>query len=254
MNDYVDWRIMPGSPMENRGVTPFRNLRSGSKRRHMQGIELAFSDLVSQECNLFAWDGEHWGNPRISDGAPDIGFDERGLVIAAGNWANDSNSHNQPGFMHPTGVGSATRYFVLPRFVAGFDLALSNKYLRFHDTTFAPIAPNTGDGWVNPPGSLVSPTSLASLPVGYRTKYLSFATIPWAPISLSSLTTTWRPFGPASTQPVLTFLLASRFDDECDTTPCKHAYFNLQGVIMEDSSWPTATIEVLRGNMQAEYR
>lgn len=39
----------------------------------------------------------HGVSARARDGVPDLGFDELGLVIQAGNWANGSNSHNKPG-------------------------------------------------------------------------------------------------------------------------------------------------------------
>jgi hypothetical protein len=253
--DYIDWRIMPGSPLENLGVAPTPGGPRGfTTAPHAGDSSWLFPTADPVETNLFTWDGESWGNPRISDGAPDIGFDERGLLICAGNWAQDSNSHNRPGFMHPNGVGSSTRYFILPRTAGGLTLNTTNRHLRLHDTTITPIAPNTGDGWINPPGSLVSPANLGSLPQYYRTKYISHAAVPWAPITLQVSHISWPPLGGITGQPSVDLLLRMVTDDECAPAPCTHSYFNLQAVIVDDGNWPSSTSEVLRSNMQGEYR
>jgi hypothetical protein len=97
----------------------------------------------------------------------------------------------------------------------------------------------------------VTPANNASVPPYYRTKYVSFATTPWAALSLSGPVQSWQPLGPMSGLPVLSFILTGQVDDECSAGPCVHTYFNLQGVVVDS---PTATSELLRGNMQGEYR
>lgn len=81
-SDYIDWRIMPGSPLENQTVSPTPGGPRGFVTQpHAGDSSWIFSTDTPEECALFRWDGEHWGNPGIADGAPDIGFDERGLMI-----------------------------------------------------------------------------------------------------------------------------------------------------------------------------
>lgn len=251
-SDYVDWRLMPSSPLENQSVSPAPGGPRGFVTQpHAGDVKWIFSTETPSECALFQWDGEHWGNPRIADGAPDIGFDERGLVIQAGNWANGSNSHNQPGFMQPTGTGSTTRWFILPLSAGGVTLNAANRYLRLHDTTQVPAGGVPGDAWINPPATLSIPPSLGSLPVGYRTKYISFANSTWAPLALQFALDVWQPLT-GTTGQSLGFLRMSLVDDEClGSGGCLHAYFNLQGVIVDS---PSSATELLRSNLQSEYR
>lgn len=204
-----------------------------------------------EECPSFKWDGEHWGNPRVMEGEPDIGFDERGLVIQAGNWANRSNSHNSPGFMQPTGIGATRRWFILPTTAGGVALDASNRYLRLHDTTVTPVGSSAGDGWIQPPGALASPPSLGSLPLDFRTKYISFASQATPDLTLgTSASFTWLPLATATGQ-TLSFIVVDFFDDECSATPCTHDYYNLQGLIVDS---PSGSTQLLRGNLQGEYR
>lgn len=193
----------------------------------------------------------HGDSGSARDGAPDMGSDELGLVIQAGNWANGSNSHNKPGFMHPTGTGAPTRYFILPRNAGGVALDSGSRYLRLHDTIVTPVGTSTGNGWIQPPGALANPPKLASLPLGYRTKYVSFASTATADLALGSQVTTWAPLANLTGQVPLRFMVLSLLDDECSTGTCSHDYYNLQGVIVDS---PSSTTEVLRGNMQGEYR
>lgn len=249
---HVDWRIMPGSPLENRAARPpVGGPRGFETQPHQDDSAWLFLTEFPAECPLFKWDGEHWGNPRVVDGAPDIGFDERGLLIQVGNWANRSNSHNQPGFMHPTGVGATTRWFILPTSAGGVSLNTANRYLRLHDTTITPTGGGAGDGWIQPPGALATPPSLGTLPLGYRTKYVSFASQVTADVVLgNSANFTWQPLAGASLQ-TLSFMAVDLLDDECAVAPCTHDYFNLQGLIVESQGGST---ELLRSNMQGEYR
>jgi hypothetical protein len=258
LRSYRDWRVMPGSPVENRAIAPAGNAyvtpplqMAGS----VFGANFVFATNEPLELDLFKWDGERWGNPRVVDGAPDVGFDERHLVIKAGNWANDTNSHHVPGFMTPFGAGQSTRYFILPLDAAGVDLTTANRWLQLFQTSVDPPAPSSGDGWIAPPGALLTPPSLATLPLSYRTKYVSFATPSTTPISLTGFPSSWSPFGNPAVG-VSPFLLRSWVDDECSAPPCKHSYFNLQGVIYDnpDPNGQGTGTELLRANMQGEYR
>lgn len=254
--DYVDWRILPGSPLENLSfVPPTPGPRAYITQPHASDPLWIYSVNVPEDLYLFSWDGEHWGNGRVMDGAPDIGFDERGLLIQAGNWANDSASHNQPGFMHPfVGVGKPERYFILPENAAGVSLSASGRYLRLQDSSVTPPAPSAGDGWIHPPGSQGHPTNLASLPVGYRAKYINFAPTAWDSVALGgTLQPAWRPLNLGPAFPSLTFVRVTPIvaDNECAGGPCTHTYFNLQGLIVDGQF---STQALLRSNLIGEYR
>jgi len=251
--DYVDWRILPGSPLENLSfLPPTPGPRAYITSPHASDPLWIYSVNVPEDLYLFSWDGEHWGNGRVMESAPDVGFDERGLLIQAGNWANGSASHNQPGFMHPTGVGKPDRYFILPENAGGVSLTATGRHLRLQDVSTAPPAPSAGDGWIHPPGSQGHPTNLASLPVGYRAKYINFAATAWHVEDLSALSATlWQPLGNVPVQPALSFLSFSVSDNECPTGPCSHTYFNLQGLVVDGA---TSTAALLRSNMIGEYR
>jgi hypothetical protein len=123
--------------------------------------------------------------------------------------------------------------------------------LRLHNTIVTPVGTSTGNGWIQPPGALANPPKLASLPLGYRTKYVSFASTATADLALGNTPVTWSPLGAATLQAQLAFMLVAFQDDECSTGTCSHDYYNLQGVIVDS---PSSTTEVLRGNMQGEYR
>jgi hypothetical protein len=54
----------------------------------------------------------------------------------------------------------------------------------------------------------------------------------------------------------VSFLRVKWDDSECNPD-CKHSYFNLQGLIVDDPAAPTGVPlpgELLRSNMQGEYR
>jgi len=136
------------------------------------------------------------------------------------------------------------------------NLIAPNRYLRLHDATVTPIGTSPGNGWINPPGALANPPNIGTLPLGYRTKYVSFATIPWAPISLMGAATLWSPLGGITNQPQLSPIALNKPDDECAGGSCVHFYFSLQGVIVDNPAWPgsSAPTEILRGNLQSEYK
>jgi hypothetical protein len=247
LGDYRDWRILPGSPMEDLGIVP------QNPRFHVNGSTpttgFTYGTAVLSALDLFQWDGEHWGNPRIVAGAPDAGFDERHLFLCAGSWSNDSNSHNEPGFLHPgVSTGDRTRYFILPNIAAGVALNVPNRSLRVYQTEqFVTSPPGGGNAWVNPPTSLSSPVNAPALPTDHRTKYIAFTQAqPWSDQSLTGASGTYAPLG---ILPPVSFRLATQPDDEC-MGACTHSYFNIQAVVLEQSS---STV-LLRSNMEGEYR
>jgi hypothetical protein len=251
--DHRDWRLLPGSPLEDGSVMPdlsHRGYRTGSFG--LTGF--TYFTTLFPEIDLFAWDGEHWGNPRVVGSLPDIGFDERHLVTCAGDWSNDSNSHNVAGFMHPNVVnGVPNRYFILPDSAGGVSLNAPNRDLRVYQTQLAPTPPSTGPAWIQPPLALATPLSTAALPVDFRRRYIPFAfpqPVPWLDQALATASGSYVPLSGATGQPMLTFRVAQQYDDECALGPCSHTYFNMQAVVLD----PSTSTELLRSNLQAEYR
>ncbi len=254
--DHVDWRVLPGSPLRNRSFAhPAQGPRGFLTQPDAGDKEWNYATAIPEELHCFYWNGEHWGNPRVLDGVPDIGFDEASLVIRAGNWSNDSNSHNQPGFMHTgLGLGNVTRYFILPENAAGVQLRLSGRWLRLHAEKLDPPAPSTGDGWIQPPGSQSPPANLATLPAGYRTKYIAYTSLPWAEFHLDPTLVplqSWLPLGGVTPQPSLDFMRLTSLDNERAGSSCEHTYFNLQALLVEGAG---STQALLRSNMIGGYR
>ncbi len=248
--------MLPGSPLRNSSFAhPAQGPRGFLTQPHSGDNQWYYATSIPEELHFFYWDGEHWGNPRVLDGVPDIGFDEASLVIQAGNWSNDSNSHNQPGFMHTgLGLGNVTRYFILPENAAGVQVSAASRTLRLHAEEVDPPAPSAGDGWIQPPGSQAPPTNLATLPAGYRTKYIAYASTPWAEFNLDPNVTPLQPpwflLGGVTGQSAFRPLRVSASDNECAGASCEHSYFNLQALVLE-----TGTMQaLLRSNMIGEYR
>ena len=153
---YADWRLMPGSPLEDLGLVP-----AGASNGTFFGVS------PCEELRSFTWDHEGWGNPRVVGGRPDVGFDERHGLISAGSWGNDSISHN----MAPAGIqpnaspGRARRYFIMPASVT--------NYTSLFGVVVAPAVP--ADAWSFPPPGALNPRiddPLATL-VDYKTQYVS---------------------------------------------------------------------------------
>lgn len=254
IDSYRDWRILPGSPLENMAVAPASEL--------VTEAGVTFNVGANRELNLYSgWDGEHWGNPRIVDGAPDIRFDERHLMIMAGSWSNDSNSHGKPGYLHPNLISNAsnpTRQIILPDTAGGVVLTVPGTQLQIYVRGETPVGPpSTGPAWINPPASLANPPNLASLPQYYRTKYIAFdnnvpSGVPqgWTlSVSGASAAGNYAPLGGSTTQLALTFRRIQLIDDECPLGACSHIFFDLQGVVYVDPG-----NVLLRSNLQAEYR
>ena len=171
---YRDWRLLPGSPLIDLGVRPEVALQSSPLPTMHTSLPSGwtYSEPACSELQSFDWDHEGFGNPRISGPAPDIGFDEFQMFIMAGNYANDSNSHNLSGFMNPTvEAGRANRVMLFPLGVGGANLVRINGVYAVQ-APFPP-APAPPPAWQQPPRTnrVINPL----LPLGFQTRYISFS-------------------------------------------------------------------------------
>ena len=186
-----------------------------------------------------------WRCTRPSGGHPAIARCAIHWLIVAGSFANNSNSHNQPGALNPDlPVGSTTRRFFVRPSIPGIQVTPGNLG-RVNGSAEAPIFPQTG--WNQHPGTLLSPTTKLSLPIGYQTKWIRFANAgtptPWEDV-LGGLSAAYSPFGLTQSHRWWSF---SVVDDE----GIEHEYFNTQAVLYSDD---TKTTDLLRSNLQVEYR
>ncbi|NUP96703.1 MAG: hypothetical protein HUU28_11130 [Planctomycetaceae bacterium] len=262
--DYADWRLLPGSPMED-AAYPISNVEDISSLASQAGMR--FDPAAIRDLSLFTkWDGEHWGNPRWVGAATDIGFDERHLMISTASWANDSNGHGAnaaPAFLNPHIQNIFNeRHMIFPTAAGGVQLDAANMSVLVHHKMESPNAgpPPVVHGWINPPQSLAPPVVGPAFPFGYRVKYILFDNIgdpgmpgPWSYTlnQLGSLfVSQYPPVSNLSSTIPISFYDVQQLDDEC-TVPgggCYHSYFNQQPVVLE------GTAVKLRGNLQAEFR
>jgi hypothetical protein len=155
---YNDWRLMPGSPLEDLGLLP-TGAQNGT----------VFPTPGCTELRSFNFDHEGWGNPRVVGGRPDVGFDERHGLIVAGSWGNDSISHNSPpaGIQPNAAQGRLRRYFIMPDSVT--------NYSSIYGTVVAPATPSPVAWSFPPPGGLNPPiVDLVASQPDFRTQYVSF--------------------------------------------------------------------------------
>jgi hypothetical protein len=159
-SSYRDWRLLPGSPMQNLGFSgPLSVFESGAE----------FEEPECEPLQVLKWDHEQYGNLRVVDGAPDIGFDEVQLGVMAGSYANNSYSHHRSGVLNPfVPDEQQTRFLFLRQTAPETGLALANRTLTLRSNEI--VAGTSFRAWTNPPGSLSTPTSIGG-PAGYRTLY-----------------------------------------------------------------------------------
>lgn len=254
LEDYVDWRLLPGSssadsPMKDRGFLP-----QGGLPITMQNGS-TFPAMTFPELNPFEFDGEGFGNPRRVDGSPDVGFDEIHLINLAGSYGNYSNSHNVASSLNPDAQQGTTDRFVFFRKSAGGVVLDAPNHLRVHG---AHATPSTSpSSWYQPFGTLDTPVKDTSLPGGFRKKYISFRASPPTPwdetlSSTGSFISTYFPLGGTVSTSVKFGVSSLILDDECAGGPCSETYFNMQAVFLTNSS-PSGSV-LLRSNLQAEYR
>jgi len=240
LGDYADWRLLPGSPLQNEGfASAVSTFQSGAE----------FEEPECEPLQVLEWDHEQFGNLRVVDGAPDIGFDEVQLGVMAGSYANHSYSHNRKGVLNPmVDDEQATRFLFLRLTAPGTGLALTNRTLTLRSNEI--VAGTSFRAWTEPPGSLSSPTSVSGPPAGYQFLYTSVsnpvawmgsysATIP-AP---NFLWLNWQA-APGQSQFDLT-LVQFTADDEGSGFA---SWVNVQPVV-------TGTgVPALLGSMQPEFR
>lgn len=124
LGDYADWRLLPGSPLIDKG-------RAWEINEFAHGE--IYRDHPHEKLSLRRWDGEGWGNVRVHGAQPDIGFDEFQLGIMAGSYANGSNSHNHTTHLNPSATASQSqRRILLPTTAAG--TSVLNATLRVKAT------------------------------------------------------------------------------------------------------------------------
>lgn len=153
-----DFRILPDSAMLDQGVSPDYTASCGFVGA-VNGLE--HRDSVGYMKEVFDFDGEVHGNPRIVGGETDIGFDEIDELIIAGCYGNDTKSHyrpwdpglgNEPGFSSPiVPTGLIDRVHVM-RNPHTAPLSMPVAFAFTADFTLG-----SGTAWPNMPGSLPSP-------------------------------------------------------------------------------------------------
>lgn len=251
---YRDWRLLPGSGLQNLGIhaaagqspTPSLLAQNGTR----------FNEALCDELRLFDLDGEGWGNPRVVGGEVDVGFDEVHGLIMAGNWSNDSISHN---LTTPLSVsaqqGSASRTLVVPPLFAGVTLSISATQRQSFPILF-PLP-----GWSTPPAAL---SSLIVDPTlndpDFRTRFINLSgpLVSGIPptVLVSMLPTPYSPLSGATPQ-LLQFAATTFVDVEPPLSSGPFAgqiparYLNIQGVFSDDffsTHWTRWT------NLQFEYR
>ena len=259
LEDYVDWRLLPGSYPVGSPLKDAGHLPGGHTITMENGTVFELSNRP--ELSPLTWDGEHFGNPRVVDGAVDIGFDEVHLFTMAGSYGNNSSSHNN----NPTSnslnksapPGKPERYVFVRGSAGGIDLVQGNQ-IKLHGTLEVPVFPPPA--WDVPPATLSTPLVGSGYPAGYETKYISFnnqgTPAPPTPftenLTQSSFILGWDPLGAGTNFFEFVLMtppnsLGQNLNDDEGTS---HAYFNTQALIL---SAPNGT-KLLRGNLQVEYR
>ena len=114
-----DFRLVPDSPMSERGSSP-RYAAGSCNGLFQAGNNTLYTDhpLGSWLHGSFDYDGEGHGNLRtvairLAAAETDIGFDEIDNLIVAGSYANESKSHNFPWDVS-IGFGSQDRWYIAP--------------------------------------------------------------------------------------------------------------------------------------------
>lgn len=240
MGTYRDWRLLPGSPLQNQGF-------SGTVSTFQSGAE--FEEPECDPLKVMKWDHEQFGNLRVVDNAPDIGFDEVQLGVMAGSYANHSLSHNRAGVLNPQVQNEQeTRFLFLRQTAPVTGNPLQGRTITLRSNEI--VAGTSFRAWTEPPGSLSSPTSVAGPPAGYEFLYTSVSNpVGWmgsytapvpAPIGQ------WPNWQAAPGQLVISLTLVQfPFDDEGGGFA---SWVNVQPVV-------TGTgVPALLGSMQPEFR
>ena len=236
---YRDWRLLPGSPLQDQGwfgdTSAFFNLAT-------------FSEPECDALKVQLWDHEQFGNLRVVDDAPDIGFDEVQLGVMAGSYANHSLSHNRSAVLNPFVSNEQEVRFLLLRDTAPLTgLPLQNRTLTLRSNEI--VTGTDFRAWTNPPGSLTIPTQVTSLPAGYDFMYTATNNpVTW----MDTFTTTvpasapWLNWPGAPDQPPI---LLTQIQFPADDEGAGFAsWVNVQPVVTASGA------QALIGSMQPEFR
>jgi hypothetical protein len=245
---YADWRLLPGSPLQDIGrFWPSNGFSNG----------MVYSDGSCDHTQLDKTDGEGHGNPRTRGASIDLGFDELHLAIMAGSYANEDTSHNRPTPLNPSALAAQPhRYAFLPRTPNGQPIVGATVEFRDVERVVPAIPPFVPPAWRQPPVTLDPPLLSYVNPVGYRTQYISFGTTssvsdPWTTV-IDDNQHKWpwsNPMGVPDPLLVLRFQFY-RLDLPADDEGAGFAsWFNTQSVIDLGGGTPQ-----LWGNLQPEYR
>jgi hypothetical protein len=151
-NKYLrDWRLLPDSSVVDQGTTP---ISDGLGNRRLIAVDgTQYLEPPNWPISSFTWDGEGHGNPRTVGLETDIGVDESDRMLVAGDYGNDSKSHNTP--FHPSiEAGNVRRTYIF-------------KQLSGAVTDYSTMAPyNALTAWTIPPGT-TSGTTLGGLGMFY---------------------------------------------------------------------------------------
>ena len=217
----------------------------------------SFADSGCAELQTFDWDGEGYGNPRLVNGSPDLGFDEFHMLVMSGTYTPDSICHNRNdmtatpvnGHLHPS-VGDSGHDV---RF-AFVDPAFATFPIEIYKTISTPALQPPGlTAWSKPPRTLATPYVDPNVPTpDFDTKYIGFVTT--LRTGTLPLATGFQPFPPSQPVVACTWLKdvgqSGILDSECGPTSCTNSYFNTQALILLGSA-PT---DRRYSNLQFEYR
>ncbi len=248
---HTDWRLVPNSPLADKGVLPTPpSGMNGTvwKRQAPGGGELSFTEPGCPALRSMDWDMECYGNPRTVGGRPDIGADETHGYIAAASYGNDSVSHNVPGVLSPLAAqGQSIRRLVL-------DQGANNLPIVFNGKAVIPSA--SPPAWTQPPGTLTPPITRIGLPMDLRTQWITFGNppptpTPWHGTTLPALKNYRPPWLFINNQPLIFFCDIDQSDDETGAPPplIGGAYFASQLVM-----FTAAGVQRAWSNLQFEYR
>jgi hypothetical protein len=237
---YRDWRLIPGSPLQDKGrwnaINDFMN-------------PAVYPESDCDALKISKWDHEGYGNPRIIDGNPDIGFDEVQLGVICGSYANHSYSHNHASSLNPQMPSEQdTRFVMLRRTQPNTGAPLAGRTLRLVSNE---IVPGPGyRAWTVPPGSLTAPSTQSNSLPDYNLLYTSTSPgggVPWMQTYFSTVPSAflWPNWQSAPAPQFQMSLIQLPADDE---TVGFTSWVNAQPVVL-GAGFPT-----LFGSMQPEYR
>ena len=214
-----DWRLLQTSRMKDIGTQPVVPTPTTAMLGATDGITYVESTLAGDRA--FDWDGEGFGNPRIVDGAIDVGYDEIDQLTIAGSYGNDTKSHGYPYEQHGVTPGNIQRTYIKRPFST---VALY--------TSFRPYV--GGRAYDIPPGS----TTTGSGPGGIVPWYLAIPYNPTGP-------TTWVNVGwlnPIDGFSHAVNLSIVTLNDYPPPTPAP-VYLNTQAVVNNASGQTTSNLQ-----------